>query len=347
MKELIRVDLTARSIIRVVAILVGFWFVYVIRDILLILFAAAIIAAAIEPLATWLEQRKIPRGVSVLLVYVAILLVISGIVSLVIPPLAQELSHLARALPDLLRSVERISPVGSLLYQDTTVSALQNVLTKVSETVAGAGVSIFQRTQTIFSGVATFIFIFILAFYLVVERDALKKLLRVLIPSEHGQYVEQILERVQRGIGRWLLAQLGLAIVMGVVVGVGLALLGVPYALLLGLITGLLEIIPVIGPLIAAIPGIVVGFSQSIFLGVATLIFYAVAQQAENHILVPVIMRRATGLNPLITMVALLLGARLAGLWGIILAVPVAMIISIFWSDFFTQKEREGNNNQL
>lgn len=348
MKAVTRIDITARTIIRFLVILVGFWIVYLIRDVLLMLFAAAVIAAAIEPLAGWCEKRRIPRALTVIGVYVILLLLLSLVVSLMIPPLTEQITHLANAVPEVLAALERVAPLGVSVNQQATVTAVQQVLQRLGENIATAGVSVFEQTRSIFSGALTILFVFILAFYLVVERDALKKLFRVVIPPRHILYVEQMLDRVQWGIGRWLLAQVTLAVILGIVVGVGLSIIGVPYALVLGLLAGLLEVIPVIGPIVAAVPGIIIGFAQSWVFGVVTLVFYVLVQQAENHFLVPTIMRKATGLNPLITLVAVLLGARLAGVVGIILAVPMATILSIFWSDFFNNEavdELAGDEN--
>lgn len=334
MAELQRIDVTSRTIFRIVLIVVAFWFVYVIRDVLLMLFGAVVIAAAIQPLADKLQRRRVPRALTTLGVYALGILLLTAVVTLLIPPLTEQLTQLALALPQLVGQLEHWGVLHTDLSQGSL--ALQDVLLRLGNSLTQAGFSLFEQTRSIFSGVFSVIFVFILAFYLVVQQDALLKLFQLVVPRRHFAYVEQTVRRIQRGLGLWLVAQLALAALVGIVVGIGLWLLGIKYALVLGLFAGVMEIVPVIGPIIASLPAIMVGLSQSLFLGVVTLVFFILVQQSENHLLVPNIMKRVAGLNPLVTLVAVLLGARLAGVVGIILSVPVAIIVTIFWSDLFS-----------
>lgn len=334
--ERVSVDITSSTIFRTILILLGFWFFYLILDILLMLFAAIVIAAAIEPIANYFQRWRFPRAVSVAIVYIILIAVFSGAVALMVQPLTEQLGQLAQAVPQVINDVSGLVPFVPQFNEEALSSSLQDVVFRLGENITNVGSNIFQQTRTFFSGVFTFVFVFILAFYLVVERDGLKKFARIVTPREHLPYVEQSIERAQRSIGKWVLAQLTLAVIIGVVVGVGLWIIGVKYALVLGLLSGLLEIIPVIGPIIAAIPGVVVGLSQSLTIGLIALAYYIFTQQVENHVLVPNIMRRAVGLNPLVTLIAILLGARLAGTVGVILSVPMATVLSIFLSDIFS-----------
>lgn len=334
-EDIQKIDIASRTIFRTVLILIAFWFVYIIRDVLLLLFAAVIIAAAIEPVANRLQRRRIPRAATVALVYITVIAVVSLVISLLIPALTTQLAQLAQTLPAMVERLEQREVVAALIQQEAVVESLQQFLNRIGDGLTATGGTIVEQTRSLFSGLTSLLFVFIIAFYLVVERHALQKAFRMLVPKRHSAYVEQTLERVQAGIGRWVLAQLTLGVVVGLVVGLGLWLLGFKYALVLGLLAGIFEIIPVIGPIIAAVPGVVIGFSQSLWFGMVALVFYVVVQQLENHWLVPTVMRRATGLNPLVTIIAVLLGARLYGVIGVIVAVPIATIISIFWSDLF------------
>lgn len=326
-----RIDISSQTIFRAILILLGFAFVYLIRDILVILFAAFVLAAAIEPLANYLQKRRIPRAVTVLGAYAVLVAAVVGVVTVLIPPLTEQLVQLAQTLPRLLDNIKLYRTLSPALPDNLAVKSLQDLLFGVSGGVS----AVVRQTSTFFSGAISVILVFVMAFYLVIEKDALKKVFRLVVPHQYLPYVNQTIDRVQIGIGRWVIAQLLLAGIFGIIVGIGLWLIGVRYALLLGLVAGMAEIVPIIGPLLAAIPGVLIGLSQSSLYGMAALVFYIVAQQAENHFLVPSIMRRAIGLNPLITIIAVLLGARLAGLPGVILSVPIAMILVIFWSDLF------------
>src|SRR3989344_2850754 len=274
-----KIDISSSTIFRTILILLSFWFLYLIRDVLLILIGAIVIASAIEPLAARLQKYRLPRIVSVLAVYIVLLAIIATAVTLVVPIVGEQTAQFAQALPHVIKSLP-----GFL------------------------------------------------------EEDALIKIGRLVVPLQHQGYVAQLISRMQYKVGRWVLGQVTLALIIGVSVGIGLWLIGVPYALVLGLVAGLLEVIPVIGPISAAIPGVLVAFSQSLWLGVAVIVFYIVVQQVESHVLIPNVMRKATGLNPLVILLAVLLGARLAGIVGVILSVPLATVISIFLSDVFNAK---------
>lgn len=330
-----RIDITSGTIFRVILVLVGIWFLYLIWDVILMLVAAIIVASAIEPIANYLQRWRVPRALSVVLVYLVTLSGFLGIGTLMIDPLTKQVRQLASALPSLITRVEEYLLFAPGVGRGELVTSLQQGLMAVGDNLAKASFNLFAGAGTVVADTALVIFVFVLAFYLVIEKDALKKFLRLVVPHEHWPFVEQVVSRAQRGVGRWLVAQVMLGLIVGTIVGMGLWLLGVPYALLLGLIAGVLEIIPVIGPIVAAIPGVIVGAAQSIWMGLILLAFYILVQQLENHILVPNIMRRAIGLHPLVTIIAVLLGARLVGVVGAILAVPIALVISIILSGVF------------
>lgn len=331
-----KIDIGSSTILRTILILLGVWFLYLIRDILLILVSAVVIAAAIEPVARGLRRYGVPRGLSVVIVYVAVIAILVLAVVLIVPAIVEQATQLVQSLPQLLRGLEERFHIGLLIPSDIPAQ-IEESLQRFGNNAASLGLDVFQRTANVFSGLVSLIFVFIIALYLVIEENALKKFFRIVVPRAHLAYIERIIDRAEEKIGRWVLAQLSLGLIIGLIVGFGLWLMGVPHAAILGLIAGLLEIIPVIGPIIAGIFGTLIALSQSLLLGVAAAVFYIVVQQIENHVLIPNIMKKATGLNPLVTLVAVLLGGRLVGVVGVILAVPVATIISIFISDFFTK----------
>lgn len=335
------IDISSSTIIRVILFGVVLWTLFVLWDVLLMLIGAVVIAFAIEPLAHKLRAYGVPRGVSVVIVYLAFLGILAGAVTLILPILAEQTIQLSSQLPEVVLGLEeRIGRIPGVDFE-AIGPQLQQGLSSIGDNLANVGTAVFQQTRTIFSGALSLLLVFIIAFYLVIEEDALKKMFRFIIPSRHMAYVELMLDRIQIKLGRWVLAQLFLGLVIGLCVGVGLWLIGVKYALALGLLAGLLEVFPVIGPMIAGIFGTVIALSQSFTLGLLALVLYVIIQQAENHILIPNIMRKATGLNPLVTLIAVLLGGRLAGLVGVILSVPVATIISIILADFFSTSTEE------
>lgn len=332
------IDITSATIFRVVLILVGFWFVYLVVDVLLLLFAAIVVAAAIEPIASFFQRYHVPRPLTVALVYVLVVLVLVGVLTLMIEPLTTQVRQLAMMAPNTVNLVRDVLPFIPETVAADILGSVQQGLMRLGDNLTNVGLNIFYQTRTFVAGIFTTLFVFVLAFYLTVERDALKKFVRIVTPAAHLAYVEDAINRANKQAGRWMLAQLALGLIIGVIVWVGLTIIGVPYALLLGIIAGVLEIIPYIGPIIAAILGVLIGFSQSLVLGLVVLLFYVAVQQFENHVLVPNVMRKAVGLHPLTTIIAILLGARLAGVVGIILAIPLVTVLSVFLSDIFSTR---------
>ncbi len=332
-------DISTGTAFRVIIILVGFWFVYLIFDVLLMLFAAVVVASAIRPVANWMEHYRVPRSLSVIMVYALVLLVISGALTLMVAPLTEQTTQLVRALPGIL---ERFNIGGLISVTEGKISSeliWQKFLGEGGGALTDVGANIVRRTRSVFSGAFAVFFVFFIALYLAVDRDSFKKPFRLVLPKEHLPYTEMIIDRAQKKIGQWVVAQIALALIIGVVVWLGLWIMGVPYSLVLGILAGVLEIIPILGPIIAAVPAVLIGLTQSLWLGVGLVVFYLLVQQTENNLLIPFLMKRATGLNPVVTILALLLGGRMAGIVGVILAVPAAVVISAFLADFVSREE--------
>jgi predicted PurR-regulated permease PerM len=340
-KSVKKIEISSNTVFRIVLILLAFWLVYVVFDIVLMLFAAFIVASVVEPIARSLDKYKIPRALSVLTVYVLVLVIIGGVLGLMVEPLAMQTRQLATVVPSIVNSLNDITPLIPHIDQADLIESMQSGLLNFGDNVANFGLNVFAGTRSVIAGFVNFLFIFVIALYLVVQKDALKKFARLLTPKEHYPYVAQAIERAQRSIGRWVLAQIVLGIIVGVIVGIGLWIIGVPYALLLGILAGVMEIVPVIGPMIAATPGVLVAITQGWTIGLAAFIFYIINGQFESHILIPNVMKRAVGLPPLVTIIAVILGARLLGVIGIVLAVPAATIISIFVSDVASVDESQ------
>jgi predicted PurR-regulated permease PerM len=322
--------------------MVGLWFLWVIRDLILLLIVAILIASAIEPLAMRLQRFRIPRAMSVLLVYVILIGAIGGIGTALVPPLIAEVQSLARELPSAYGKLEQLlGGAGSVLGTPEVIAPLQRGLVNLGNFLAQSSGGFFATTRSVFGSVLAVLLTFVISFYLVVSRNSLVAFLRTIVPTQHQGYVLNLVQRTQEKIGRWIVAQMLLGLIIGIVIFIGLWSLGVPYALALALLAGLFELVPVIGPILAGVPAVLLGFTQSALMGMLVLVLYIVVQQLENHILVPNIMRRAIGLNPLTTILAILIGARLAGFLGILLAVPVATILSVFFADIIPSEKTD------
>jgi predicted PurR-regulated permease PerM len=185
----------------------------------------------------------------------------------------------------------------------------------------------------VFGGVASFITVLVIVFYMTVEQNGTKKFIQSIAPIKYQPYLLQLIAKIQNKMGSWLRGQLLLSLIIGITTYIGLSILHVKYAMLLAILAGVFEIIPFIGPILAAIPAVFFAATDSTIRAFITAGFYVVVQQLENNLLVPKVMQQTVGLNPLVVLIAVLIGARIAGFLGVVLAVPIAAILAIFMRD--------------
>jgi len=336
-------ELTYSSIIKVAVVVLAATFIYIIRDTLALLFVAIIFAAAIDPWIDWLQKYKIPRGVSVLMIYLVLLAIFSLVLVMMIPPVTEQVGQIARSIPAYY---EKIS-IGIHSLQDKTIEGSQEVgndsiistLESLSLTLAQTTKSVFVTITNIFGGLFSLLVVLVITFYITVEEDALKKFVKFLTPAKSRSYVMNLIDRMELKIGLWLRGQLLLCLFVGALVYIGLSLLGVRYALLLALVAGIFEIVPYVGPWLSALPALLVAFGDSFWKVVLVGVLYIVVQQIENNIVVPKLMQRVVGLNPIVVIMAIMVGFKLGGVVGGLLGVPVAAAISVYVFDFLKEKE--------
>ncbi len=339
-KQATDLHIPAREIVKVVLILFGVYLVYALRSVITVLFLAILLAALISPAALWLGKRKIPRSVSVLLIYILLLGIVGGAFILLVPPVLAELKELAGNFGTIW---ERVGNAFVNLRQASAEYGIeQNIQNGLQSLTQGVGQFVGNALGTIrgfFGGLISFIITLVLTFYMVVEEDALRRLARSVAPPEHHVYLSALVTRVEQKMGAWLRGELILMFIVGLFSYVGLTILRVDYALVLGLVAGIAEAIPYAGPLIAAIPAVIIAFTQSPLKALFVIVLYFTVQQLENHLLVPKVMQHAVGLNPVTSIVALMIGATLGGILGAILAIPVATALSVLIQDFLKERE--------
>ena len=333
-------DVETFTVFKVILILLFFVFLYLLRDIIMILLFAVIIASAVTPFANWLDQKKFPRVLGVLLLYLSLFVLALFLVSPVMPFVTGETNQLIKALPNF---VDRVSvslekaQESSSRYVDF-FNEMLNLLDTFSSYLQASSRSAFSFVISIFGGLFSFLAIIVISFYLSVMRGGIESFIRSVVPREYEASVLNIWRRSEIKVGRWLQGQLLLALMVGLAVYVVLSLLGVKFALLLGILAMVLELVPSVGPVLAAVPAVILAFTQSPTLGLWVVLAYLIIQQLENHILVPVVLGRTVGLNPVVVILALLIGFKLAGILGMVLSVPMAAIIVEILDEFSRNK---------
>ena len=246
-----------------------------------------------------------------------------------------------------MRVVTYVDKINSGYQVIRDFSEKYGVLERIKENVGSlegnvnkAVEGVFSTVSGIFGGIVSFFIVMVITFYMVVEENSMKKIVWSLAPPKNQAYIMQLINRMQRQVGYWLRGQLILMFIIGFLTWIGLLFLMPEYALALGLIAGITEFIPYLGPILGSVPAIFLAFTVSPFLAMLVLILYIIIQQVEGNILVPKIMQRAVGLNPIISMAVLMAGLKLGGIVGGLLSIPVATAISVMIKDWVKMRNR-------
>jgi predicted PurR-regulated permease PerM len=232
-------------------------------------------------------------------------------------------------------------PSLGLLFGD-----LGNIIRNIF-TVATGNQTIFNRTVGVFNGFFSGLTVLVISFYLVAEQKGMISFIKSLVPPNHQDFAMTLVRKIQNRMGRWVIGQLILSFCIFAVTFAGLSLLGVKYALFLALLAGLLEVIPYIGPFVAAVPAIFFAFLQSPALGVAVAGLYLLVQKTEGYFLVPKIMEKTVGTSPLLVLISLLIGYKLAGILGLLLAVPLVSAISLVITELYANQNPQNHDPEL
>lgn len=366
------ITISSGTIIKTLIILVLAFFLYQMLDLVLVVLTAVVIASAVEPLIIWFSRYKVKRIFAVILTYISVVAIFSGLLYFFIPPVLDEASNLLSDAPKYLDSVTLWNPLNDTTLVDTgkvasglsdslnggkqvinslssgslQSSVLGDLITKFQSFASNASNKAINIASIIFGGAFSFILIIVLSFYLAVREGGVEQFLRIITPQKNEAYVVDLWKRSQRKIGYWMQGQLLLAVLVGVLVYLGLMILGVKNALILAVFAGAFEIIPLFGPIIAAIPAILFGFADG-GLTVALLILglFIIIQQFENHLIYPLVVKKVVGISPILVILALIIGAKLAGFLGIILAAPITSALMEFIDDL--QKDKNMINHKV
>ncbi len=324
-----KVEISYRTILFVFIIIATVWFLHEIKDVILLLFVAFILTSALNPLVDRIESWRFPRSLAILLLYLIGLLIIGVTSTTIFPPLIGESVRLGNLLPNYFSNILSTLNLGVLIPE-----TLSNQLGLVGE-------SVFRITLGVFSNIITTVTILVFTFYLLLERKHLESHIGHFVGEERRIYIVGIIRKIEDRLGAWVRGELALMVIVGVASYAGLTFLQIDYALPLAIIAGLLEIVPVVGPIISAVPAIAVALSTSSSPVLAFLVtgLYFVIQQLENHFIVPTVMRRAVDLPPVVTLVALIIGGKLGGTGGAVLAVPLVVTLRVILAEIGYRKE--------
>jgi len=307
--------------------------IYFFRDLIAMFISAIVIATVAEGPVKRLARRGWPRFASVALIYLGGLGIIVGLAYLLTPIISREFQGATATLLQVLERVFR----SERLVSDIAQVIQGNLLGSIQSLGGGAGTA-FNFVYRLGGGAFSVIVTFVISFYLALQGQTIERLIKALVREDRHDYFLNLWIRSERKIDRWFYGQMLLSFFVGLFVFIGLWILGVNYAFIVGLAAAAFEIVPVAGPLMAATLAVIIAAHQGFNLAIYTLIMFVIIQQIESNIFVPAVMKRSTGLNPIVVVFALLIGGKVAGFWGILLAVPVTSALSELFQDWEEKK---------
>jgi predicted PurR-regulated permease PerM len=346
----IMINISSSTIVKslmFILLVVGLYFFW---DLVLVILAAVVIASAMEPITRSLVRIKIPRILAVVMIYLGFALFLSMFIYFFVPPVLNEAASFLSNFPSQLELGNLLSPVrdnGPVFLKPSIEElsaslSLEQLIGDLRHTVSSISQSIFKILSAVFGGLMSLMLIVVLSFYFSVQEDGIVDFLKIITPVKHENYIIGLWRRSQFKIGRWMQGQLVLMFIVGVLVYLGLLLLDVKYALLLAVLAALFEIIPIFGPVLSAIPAIAMGLTDGgISAGLLVAGLYIIIQQFENQLIYPLVVRQVVGVPPLLVILAILVGARMGGFLGAVLAVPIAAALREYVSDVQKYKIEE------
>jgi len=322
---LTKIEISHRTIIFTVLFILSIWVLFQIRQIILLVYISSILMIALNPLVTFLEKLKIPRFLAILFCYFFFLSVFSLVIGSFLPLLIDQTRNLFEQARPYIASFDLINNQSTFNNQ---INHQLNLLPEKSlKLIAG-----------IFSNLVSVFVLLVVAFYLLMERKKLSRYLFILFGSQGQKRAAKIIDKIEVQLGGWVRGQTTLCIVVGLMTYIGLWFLGIEFALPLALLAGILEIVPNIGPVLSAVPAVLFSLATSSVSALAIVALYFLVQQIENYLIVPSIMKRAVHLSPLIIILSLMIGIKIGGIWGALLAVPTVLILRVLVLEISSSK---------
>lgn len=340
------VEINTKTIVKVFVVIAGILLLVYLRTVFLMFVVAFILMSALRPAVDWLAKRKVPRSLAVFMVFLVGVALFGTVLYFITPPLVEQVKVFVENFPDIVKSVllsigERFSALSTTLSPDNIDNFFEGYRSAMAATPTNFWSSAWNTIETAMGFAGSLISVVMgisLAVYMVIERNRMVNTLLLFFSNEKREHVSEVISKVESKVGAWLRGQLVLCLIIGLVTWLVLTILQVKYAVALGVLAGVLEIIPVVGPIVAAVPVVITAFSLSPWQGIGAFVATIAIQQLENALLVPVVMKRAVGLNPVVTLLAILVGSRLFDVVGAIIAVPFAGIITVLVDEYLASR---------
>ena len=337
MNENQTLDISWGTILKVGVAFLGFYILYLIKDILVWIIFALIISILLNPAIDFLQKRKIPRILSAILIYLLVFGIFGLLIYLVAPVFVSEIQQFAQLFPQYFeKSAPFLRSLGMAAFEnfETFTKVIQDWLIKASA-------SIFSAIVGIFGGIISTITIFTIALFISLEEGGIERAIRLISPRKYEDYILNLWQKSQNKVAGWFGSRILSCLFVGLMIVLSAKILSIKYAYSFGIITGITNIIPIIGPIIAGIIIFIFTVLDSLWKTVLILVSLALINQIEGNVLTPILTKKFIGLPPVLVIISLMIGGRLWGILGAILVIPLAGVIYEFLRDFLREKKEE------
>lgn len=344
MKENINITISSGTIIKILLWVAVFTGLLYVSDFVIALLVAVVLASTVEMPVKVMVRWGIPRAFSVIIIFLTLVIFVGAVAFIFIPPMADDFARFIKTLPQILDSVRIFGKDMGFKDLSSMISDLSRdiskgqVLTLLKNAIFGSS-GFFATTSVVIQSAVNFILTFVLAFYLALEDKGVQKFLRLIVPKKHEEYIEDLWMRSQKKIGLWMQGQILLSLLVALLVYVPSLILGIPYASLLAVLAFVGELIPMVGLTLAMVPALFLAWTHGgAHLLWVTGIIYFVISQIESHILYPRVMSKMVGVPSVVVIIAIVIGAKIAGIWGVLLSVPIAAVFMELAADLEKKK---------
>ncbi len=339
----------------ITAVVVCFWLLIRFQGMVLLLLTAIILSTAVRPGVTWLEKRGIRKPIGILLIFSIVGLLLGLLIWATVPVLVEQSAALSHSLAEgyqlLLQSLQNSSNILIRRFLNLLPTDLAGFMPGDGSGLTGLRMPVTadeaQRGKVLI-GLAQAVAVIILTFYWTLEGEYVKNAIFLMIPIKKREDVRQVILKIETTVGGYLLGQGVLCLIIGVMAFVAYLIIGLPHALLLAIFAGLLEAVPTVGPILGAVPAVIIGLSISPTTALWVILATVIIQQLENGLLVPRVMNRVIGIRPLVSLLALLAFGSLYGILGALIALPLAGVIQLLLDRFLLAREslEQGENGR-
>lgn len=334
------ISIQSSTFVRAIIIGALAYAVWTLRELVLLVLTAIVIASAIEPGVLFFVRHRIPRVIAVLGMYLAVFGSLFAILFYFLPPILSDIQGILSLIPEYLGTLNlpgELNDISQLVpaAQGTGAESILNSILTFRDAFTGSGEGAFKLMAAFFGGFISFILVVVLSFYFAMQDTGVEDFLRLITPAKREEYVVSLWLRARTKIGQWMQGQLLSSVIGGVLAYLGLLILGVPYALLLAVFTAVMMLVPIFGSFLSAIPAITVAFSTGgMALALIVVGLYVIINQFESHLIHPLVVNKVVGIPPLLVILALIIGFELAGFLGVLIAIPVAAALREFLNDY-------------